>query len=248
MSALPGLHERASYLQTIGVQSAAITYNSPIISAWSPSPRTSRSDRKLASRAQKKHTCRLTAISRSKSNGQPSLRGATYDESNRLECCSRDPIGYRSGINVFRYCRNRVASLVDPTGLVDIGTGIGGTIGGTIGATIGGAIGGTGGTIGGGVVGTVGGPVGTIGGGVVGGVEGTIVGAGVGGSIGVGVGIGIENLITDIYDGVAEGIDYIIDDIARDQAERSKPIERSRGDRMKSTDDPFTQLEEIEQA
>ena len=191
---------------------------------------------------------RLSAIGHSKSNGQASLRGATYDESFGLESCSRDPIGYRSGINVFRYCRNRVASLVDPTGLVDIGTGIGGTIGGTIGATIGGAIGGTGGTIGGGVVGTVGGPVGTIGGGVVGGVEGTIVGAGVGGSIGVGVGIGIENLITDIYDGVAEGIDYIIDDIARDQAERSKPIERSRGDRMKSTDDPFTQLEEIEQA
>ena len=92
---------------------------SSIIPAWSPSPRTSRLDRKnrYACAAQN-HRYILSAIGHSKSNGQAGLRGATYDETNRLESCSKDPIGFLSGDGgLYRYLFSCPTVSTDPSGL-----------------------------------------------------------------------------------------------------------------------------------
>ena len=62
------------------------------------------------------HRYRLTAIRRPKSNGQASLRGATYDESFRLESCSRDPIGYEDGLSLYVFLKSSPVTNTDPTG------------------------------------------------------------------------------------------------------------------------------------
>ena len=67
------------------------------------------------------HSCRLSAARLAKSKGQASLRGATYDEINRLESCSRDPIGYEgSQWNLFEYVRSSSLRLTDPSGKAGI--------------------------------------------------------------------------------------------------------------------------------
>ena len=48
------------------------------------------------------HRYRFGAESCSKSNCHASLRKATYAECNRLESCSKDPIGYLDGSNIYR--------------------------------------------------------------------------------------------------------------------------------------------------
>lgn len=62
------------------------------------------------------HKCRLSAMLRLKSNGQASLRGATYDKSFRLESCSKDPIGYVDGENLF--LAYFILNDTDPSGMV----------------------------------------------------------------------------------------------------------------------------------
>jgi hypothetical protein len=64
------------------------------------------------------HRYRLGAERCSKSNSQASLRKATYDESNRLEACSKDPIGYQEGFSTFEYVGSQPCTYIDPEGLM----------------------------------------------------------------------------------------------------------------------------------
>ncbi len=64
------------------------------------------------------HRYRLGAKWCSKSNCQADLREATYDECDRLESCSKDPIGYGDGLN--RYTAYFVPGNVDPSGRIAI--------------------------------------------------------------------------------------------------------------------------------
>lgn len=55
-----------------------------------------------------------------KSNGQASLRVATYNESFRLGTCSRDPVGFEgSEWNLYEYCSGRALNGFDPLGTYD---------------------------------------------------------------------------------------------------------------------------------
>jgi hypothetical protein len=65
----------------------------------------------------KNHRYRLGAERCSKSNSRANLRRPTYDECNRLESCSKDPVGYKDGPSLFSYVQNRPLSLIDPMGL-----------------------------------------------------------------------------------------------------------------------------------
>jgi hypothetical protein len=77
----------------------------------SPSP--------LRVRAQN-HRYRLGAGRCSKSNTQANLRVATYDDCNRLESCSKDPIGFADGANPYSYVGNTPFIANDPDGLVKV--------------------------------------------------------------------------------------------------------------------------------
>ena len=61
------------------------------------------------------HTYRLGAVRCSKSNSQAYLRVARYAECNRLESCSKDPIGRVDGPNLYR--AYFAPQYVDPQGL-----------------------------------------------------------------------------------------------------------------------------------
>jgi hypothetical protein len=60
------------------------------------------------------HRYRLGAECCSKSNSQANLREATYTECNRLESCSKDPIGHAGGANF--YASYFVMTGIDPSG------------------------------------------------------------------------------------------------------------------------------------
>jgi hypothetical protein len=82
----------------------ALTNKSAILS---PSP--------LRGRAQN-HRYRLGAERCSKSSSRANLRGATYDECFWLGSCSKDPIGYVTGMSLYSYVSSRPLKHVDPSG------------------------------------------------------------------------------------------------------------------------------------
>jgi hypothetical protein len=82
----------------------ALTNNSATLS---PTP--------LRVRAQN-HRCGLGALRCSKSHTQASLREATYAECNRLESCSKDPIGYAGGLSSYTLSASALDA-IDPFGL-----------------------------------------------------------------------------------------------------------------------------------
>jgi hypothetical protein len=75
--------------------------------------------RPLRVRAQD-HRYRLGAERCSKSNSQDYLRVATYVECKRLESCSKDPIGYPGGTNLYEYGTSRPLVALDFSGNVPI--------------------------------------------------------------------------------------------------------------------------------
>jgi hypothetical protein len=66
------------------------------------------------------HTYRLGAWLCSKSISQAKLRGATYGECNRLESCSKDPIGYVDGLLSYAMVGNSPLVFLDPLGKLKI--------------------------------------------------------------------------------------------------------------------------------
>jgi hypothetical protein len=66
------------------------------------------------------HRYRLGAMRCSKPNSQGNLRRATYAECDRLESCSKDPIGYYDGFNRYHYVACRPLVSADPLGLTMI--------------------------------------------------------------------------------------------------------------------------------
>jgi hypothetical protein len=66
------------------------------------------------------HRYRLGAKWCSKSNCQADLREATYAECDRLESCSKDPIGYMDGYGLYCAFSSRPYSYVDPSGLARV--------------------------------------------------------------------------------------------------------------------------------
>jgi hypothetical protein len=74
-------------------------YNSCMVALTKKSPNLPQ--RPLRVRAQN-HRYRLGAEPCSKSNSQANLREATYAECDRLESCSKDPIGFSDGENLYR--------------------------------------------------------------------------------------------------------------------------------------------------
>ncbi len=95
-----------------------------VIKSWVLSPSTSRE------RAHN-HGYSFGADCCSKSIGRGILREVRYDKSNRLESCSRDPIGYEgSEWNLYEYVSSTPTLLSDPTGKVPPIAIAGGILGG----------------------------------------------------------------------------------------------------------------------
>jgi hypothetical protein len=63
------------------------------------------------------HRYSLSAVRCSKSSSQGNLREATYDECDRLESCSKDPIGYADGNSLYESMGANPSTLNDPSGL-----------------------------------------------------------------------------------------------------------------------------------
>jgi hypothetical protein len=71
---------------------------------------------KLHSRAREARTSRCAEELNQKSKNRIEIRLTIYDYRIRLESCSRDPIGYADGYNVYLYVGDRALSWTDPSG------------------------------------------------------------------------------------------------------------------------------------
>jgi hypothetical protein len=68
------------------------------------------------------HRYRFGAKHCSKSNSRASLRESTYDECDRSESCSRDPMSYwGSPFNIYEYADGAPTNVSDPSGLACVG-------------------------------------------------------------------------------------------------------------------------------
>jgi len=72
---------------------------------------------KLHSRAREAKTNRYAEATGCKPLTRVEIQQVIYDSRIRLESFSRDPIGFKGGINLYQFCRSRSLSTVDPSGL-----------------------------------------------------------------------------------------------------------------------------------
>jgi RHS repeat-associated protein len=135
---------------------------------------------------------------------QASYYRARYYDQNAGRFLSEDPIRFKTGVDFYRYVRNRPTSLVDWSGLSPATCGCniltriaqGAAIGTVGGAIVGGVSGGLAGAVGGGAAGTLALPGGgTLAGGAVGAAEGAAGGAWLGSRVGAFLGSAIGAIV-----------------------------------------------------